>query len=304
MRFPPGGRSPADGAGGVSAVVAATAGAASPVVAGGRVFVTSARGAIKPASTGIFGNDYVAELKKQWRDLFSEEPPAFNRRYLESRLAYRIDQTRVESNAPKKGDPHPKDSRLTAWKVMWTRDHNDFATIQADYIGFAQGDSTTPIVSGVGVTQQEAIDTHISFESSIGGTPAAPINGATFDGAGKFTGFPHSAATKAAGTVNLRAYLAPTLGFSGIVYVKNFQTVQTVVDQIGRTSKSGMFAGLQLVVVSAGDDEVPGAGAGAIEHGDCLLGVLLGLVDGAQCSIVPGLGAAGLGDAAAQNAAV
>jgi hypothetical protein len=58
---------------------------------------------------------------------------------LTSRLAYRIDQTRVESNAPKKGDPHPKDSRLTAWKVMWTRDHNDFATIQADYIGFAGG---------------------------------------------------------------------------------------------------------------------------------------------------------------------
>ena len=85
------------------------------------------------------------------------------------------------------------------------------------------------------------------LEKDIGGTPAAPINGATFDGAGKFTGFPHSEATKAAGTVNLRAYLAPTLGFSGIVYVKNFQTIQTVVDQIGKTSKSGMFAGLQLV---------------------------------------------------------
>jgi outer membrane protein assembly factor BamB len=37
----------------------------SPVVAGTRVFVTSARGAIKPAQTGIFGNDYIAELKKQ-----------------------------------------------------------------------------------------------------------------------------------------------------------------------------------------------------------------------------------------------
>ncbi len=37
----------------------------SPVVAGGRVFVTTARGAIKPAQTGIFGNDYIAELKKQ-----------------------------------------------------------------------------------------------------------------------------------------------------------------------------------------------------------------------------------------------
>ena len=166
---------------------------------------------------------------------------------LTSRLTYRVDQTRVESNAPKKGEPHPKDSRLTAWKVMWTRDHNDFATIQADYIGFAIGDSTTPIVSGVGVTQQEAIDTHISFESSIGGTPAAPINGCTFDGNGKFTGFPHNALSKDAGTVNLKAYLSPTLGFSGIVYVKSFATVKTIVDAIGKTSKDGSFAGLQLV---------------------------------------------------------
>ena len=34
----------------------------------------------------------IAELKKQWRELFNEEPPAFNRRYLESRLAYRIQE--------------------------------------------------------------------------------------------------------------------------------------------------------------------------------------------------------------------
>ena len=30
------------------------------------------------------------KLKEQWRQLFDSEPPAFNRRYLESRLAYRI----------------------------------------------------------------------------------------------------------------------------------------------------------------------------------------------------------------------
>ena len=32
------------------------------------------------------------DLKKQWRDLFESEAPAFNRRYLESRLAYRIQE--------------------------------------------------------------------------------------------------------------------------------------------------------------------------------------------------------------------
>ena len=32
------------------------------------------------------------ELKQQWRELFGKEPPAFNRAYLQSRLAYRIQE--------------------------------------------------------------------------------------------------------------------------------------------------------------------------------------------------------------------
>lgn len=34
----------------------------------------------------------IAELKRQWRDLFDNDPPPFNRRYLETRLAYRIQE--------------------------------------------------------------------------------------------------------------------------------------------------------------------------------------------------------------------
>ncbi len=34
----------------------------------------------------------IGELKQQWRDLFEREPPVFNRRYIESRLAYRIQE--------------------------------------------------------------------------------------------------------------------------------------------------------------------------------------------------------------------
>ncbi len=34
----------------------------------------------------------TAELREQWRDLFDIEPPRFNRRFLESRLAYRIQE--------------------------------------------------------------------------------------------------------------------------------------------------------------------------------------------------------------------
>lgn len=32
------------------------------------------------------------DLRRQWRDLFETEPPLYNRRYLESRLAYRIQE--------------------------------------------------------------------------------------------------------------------------------------------------------------------------------------------------------------------
>jgi hypothetical protein len=34
----------------------------------------------------------MPELKQQWRDLFETEPPPYNRRFLESRLAYRIQE--------------------------------------------------------------------------------------------------------------------------------------------------------------------------------------------------------------------
>jgi hypothetical protein len=32
------------------------------------------------------------DLKRQWRDLFETEPPPYNRRFLESRLAYRMQE--------------------------------------------------------------------------------------------------------------------------------------------------------------------------------------------------------------------
>jgi hypothetical protein len=34
----------------------------------------------------------TANLKAKWRELFDHEPPPYNRRYLESRLAYRIQE--------------------------------------------------------------------------------------------------------------------------------------------------------------------------------------------------------------------
>ena len=34
----------------------------------------------------------TSDLKQQWRDLFDSEPPPFNRKYLENRMAYRIQE--------------------------------------------------------------------------------------------------------------------------------------------------------------------------------------------------------------------
>src|SRR6202158_1096014 len=49
-----------------------------------KVSVLSEVGALKGAPAPV--------LKAKWRELFETEPPAYNRRFLESRLAYRIQE--------------------------------------------------------------------------------------------------------------------------------------------------------------------------------------------------------------------
>ena len=45
-----------------------------------------------PARLAALKSTPTPELKAQWRELFDSEPPPFYRRYLESRLAYRIQE--------------------------------------------------------------------------------------------------------------------------------------------------------------------------------------------------------------------
>ena len=45
-----------------------------------------------PARLAALKTTPTPELKKQWRDLFDSDPPPYNRRFLESRLAYRIQE--------------------------------------------------------------------------------------------------------------------------------------------------------------------------------------------------------------------
>ena len=45
-----------------------------------------------PARLAALKTTSTPDLKAQWRELFDSAPPPFNRRYLESRLAYRIQE--------------------------------------------------------------------------------------------------------------------------------------------------------------------------------------------------------------------
>ena len=45
-----------------------------------------------PARLAALKTTPTPDLKRQWRELFDSQPPPFNRRYLESRLAYRIQE--------------------------------------------------------------------------------------------------------------------------------------------------------------------------------------------------------------------
>jgi hypothetical protein len=45
-----------------------------------------------PARLAALKSTPTKDLKDPWRELFDSEPPPFNRRYLESRLAYRIQE--------------------------------------------------------------------------------------------------------------------------------------------------------------------------------------------------------------------
>jgi hypothetical protein len=45
-----------------------------------------------PARLAALKTTPLPALKAQWRDLFGSEPPGYNRKHLESRLAYRIQE--------------------------------------------------------------------------------------------------------------------------------------------------------------------------------------------------------------------
>jgi hypothetical protein len=70
-----------------------------------------------PARLAALKTTPTQDLKAQWRDLFATEPPPFNRRYLESRLAYRIQELAYGGLKPETVNGRVKVSQRAAQNV-------------------------------------------------------------------------------------------------------------------------------------------------------------------------------------------
>lgn len=151
----------------------------------------------------------------------------------------------ILEDAPKRGDAHPKDSRLTCHRTTATINANGLAVITSEYIGIASGNMTAPEVSGRANMSQEPIATHPDFISLIGGTEGSPKNGAQFAN-GAFVRFAYDPAA-AYNKEGVRSYLNPGFGISGHFYTSDITVAQKLKESLGQTSGSGVFAGVQLL---------------------------------------------------------
>ena len=151
----------------------------------------------------------------------------------------------ILDDAPRRGDSHPKDSRLQCHRSTATLNANGLAVIVSEYVGIAAGNMTAPEVSGRGNMSTEPIASHPDFATIIGGTEAAPLNGAQFRN-GLFVGFsrdPDAAYNKE----GVRSYLNPGFGISGHFYTSDIGLARNLKEALGRSSGSGKFGGVQLL---------------------------------------------------------
>jgi hypothetical protein len=156
----------------------------------------------------------------------------------------------ILSDAPKRGDSHPKDSRLQCHRSTATLGANGLAVIVSEYLGIADGNMTSPEVSGRGNMSTEPIASHPDFESTIAGTQASPKNGAIFnttDGTFKVFGPVSPPASAGTNKLGVRSYLNPGFGVSGHFYTSDLAIARKIKDALGSSSGSGKFANIQLL---------------------------------------------------------
>jgi len=106
---------------------------------------------------------------------------------LEGRVTYRCDKE-DEALLPQIGDEHPDDSRLECYNVSKSYNSNGLVTATLSFFGIAQTPETEPVISYTGGQNNDPIETHPNF-ADFAGTADVPLNGASFDDDGRFTGF-------------------------------------------------------------------------------------------------------------------
>jgi hypothetical protein len=172
-----------------------------------------------------------------------------------------------KGNKPNRGDAHPKDVRLTCHRATETFNSNGLSVVVAEYIGIAKGNSTSPEVTGRGNMSTDPITTHKDFVKTIGGTKDAPKNGAIFDENTELfinfgtvpEGTPSTAENPGGGGSiagwikrGVRSYLNPGFGISGHFYTSNFGVASALKQQMGKSSSTGKYAGINLLGGLAG----------------------------------------------------
>lgn len=162
------------------------------------------------------------------------------------------------------GDEIIAGSQLFVSKI--TKRYNRDLTVTIDYeaVGLEPWCSfqTAPCCEGAGTTSGEPIETHPDFESKIGGTKAAPKNGATFDEKKKFTGFAigdSSTVTSKAPLAGVRTYLSPRNIVRGYFHANNYKQPSTLFQYVGKKTNLS-FIGDFIVLPSEYLSAAAGAG--------------------------------------------
>jgi len=148
------------------------------------------------------------------------------------------------SSAPKRGDLFQKDSRLACHRSSTSMNSNGLMVVTAEYIGIAQGNMTSPHVSGRGATTTEPISTFPTFNTTIGGKKGSELNGAVFNDDGSFKAFCDTDYKK----YGVRSYYVPTFAITGFFYTKDTKVAKTLFDSSCTSSADGQWKNYQLVV--------------------------------------------------------
>lgn len=184
---------------------------------------------------------------------------------LESSIVFRGDADNSQ-NIPEKGEKHIRDERLFCYRVETTKVQGGMLEAKCDYCGIEQEDGMTEIKLSISASSStDPIETHPNFEKKIGGKPSAPLNGAVFidpttnqatndDKRGLFSEFLTYVPKTGSSTeveknrfAGVKNFYNPGVSMKGEFFTKNVGTLDKVVGDVGKSSKTGKFGGISLI---------------------------------------------------------